>query len=104
MTPAQARKILRGLVPLGDDGYILRYGNGLFLNRDACDAVATLINALLAEPPAVMRARERLLSAALRVDLNNLPTRKDWDRVAEYAGDYADAVEAAKAKAKRGKR
>jgi hypothetical protein len=104
MTPAQARKILRGLVPLKNGDFELENEGGFELTGYQRDAVATLINALLAEPPAVMRARERLLSAALRVDLNNLPTRKDWDRVAEYAGDYADAVEAAKAKAKRGKR
>ena len=48
------------------------------------------------EPPAVVRARERLLRAALRV--NPDATWRDWDALTDAACDYADAVENAEAK------
>lgn len=101
MTPTQARKILRGIVPLNNDSYVLRYKDG-YLSRVVREAVATFINALLTEPPAVVRAREKLLRAALHAKLD--ATRTEWEALADAAADYADAIEAAKAKAKRGKR
>ena len=100
MTPTQARKILSRIAPLKGDEYILRDTSGLYLDRDARDAVATLINALLAEPPAVERALKRLLLAAMKVTNSTIT----WDAITEAGVDYAEAVKDAKAKARRANR
>ena len=100
MTPAQARKILRGLVPLKNGDFELENEGGFELTGYQRDAVATLINALLAEPPAVERALKRLLLAAMKVTNSTIT----WDAITEAGVDYAEAVKDAKAKARRGKR
>jgi len=101
MTPTQARKILRGIVPISaSDWCEMMDRKESALSLVEIGAVATLINALLSEPPAVVRARERLLSAAMRTTDSTIT----WGVLIDAACDYADAVEAAKAKAKRGKR
>lgn len=101
MTPTQARKILHKRVPIAAVHWNVLDAKYRLLDVHPLEAVATLINALLTEPPAVVRAREKLLRAALRAKLD--ATRTEWEALADAAADYADAVEAAKAKAKRGK-
>ena len=80
MTPTQARKILHKRVPIAAVHWNVLDAKYRLLDVHPLEAVATLINALLTEPPTVVRAREKLLRAALRAEVDFLTFERDEAR------------------------